>query len=211
MRTFDVADEIETARSLHHFVGRLGLGVAFGLLLPDVENRHAGIGDPQHALGIDRADQAVLVQHFGLAVDVQTHVQQQGGTSRYRRYERRNGGTDDSVDRFDDLHRTDHHRSRAAGRCEALDGTLGQVCESDRDARIRLLLECLGGVVAHLDDLGRGNDFETVGRTILSGEDRLDTFLVAEEYDLAVGADLCGCHDGSLYGGFRCEVAAHSV
>ena len=69
----------------------------------------------------------------------------------------------------------------------------------------------LGGVVAHLDDFGRRYDFKTVGRTIFFGKDRFDTLLVAEENDFTVGANLRGGHDGSFYGGFGCEVTAHSI
>ena len=76
----DIAS-LGVARKAWHLLGheRMRLDrevVALLLLLADVEHRHTRTLDAQHRLGVNRADQAVLVQHFGLAVDVQTHVQQ---------------------------------------------------------------------------------------------------------------------------------------
>lgn len=77
MRTFDVADEVELFGFFHQFIGRLALGVAFGFFLSDIQYRDPGIPDPEHSLGVNRTDNAVLSQYFGLAIDVQTYVEQQ--------------------------------------------------------------------------------------------------------------------------------------
>ena len=99
VRTFDVADEVELFGFFHQFIGRLALGVAFGFLLSDIQYRDPGIPDPEHSLGVNRTDNAVLSQYFGLAIDVQTYVEQQDFPARDGRSDRGDRGTYHAYDR----------------------------------------------------------------------------------------------------------------
>ncbi len=92
-----------------------------------------------------------------------------------------------------------------------MDGPFGEVTEPDGNRRIGLGLESLGGVVAHLDDLGRGNDVEPLGGATLRGEHGPDLLLAAEEDDTALGTDGLQRHDSALDRGLGSEITAHGV
>ena len=85
VRCLDVTHEIDAVVGLQQLVRGLGLRIALGLLLADVEHGYTGFSDPEHGFGINRAYQPVLRQHLGFAVYVQSHVQQQRGMPRHRR------------------------------------------------------------------------------------------------------------------------------
>ena len=85
------------------------------------------------------------------------------------------------------------------------------MAEPDRDARIRLGLEGLGRVVAHLDHLGGSNDSEPLGGTSLRSEHGLNFLFIAEQHDTAVRPDRIERHDGSLDSRFGCIIAAHGI
>ncbi len=99
----------------------------------------------------------------------------------------------------------------AAGAGETVDQPFSQVTESDRNARIRLLLERLGGMVAHLDHLGRRHDVETVGRTTLRSQNGPDLLFVAEQDDTALRTETFEGHDGPFDGCLGSVIAAHGI
>ena len=76
---------------------------------------------------------------------------------------------------------------------------------------IRLGLEGLGRVVAHLDHLGGRNDSEPLGGTSLRSEHGLNFLFIAEQHDTAVRPDRIERHDGSLDSRFGSEIAPHGI
>ena len=118
---------------------------------------------------------------------------------------------DNPLDRFHGVHRPDHHGARAAGTGKTVYGPFGQVTEAHRDAGIGLGLERLGGMVAHFDHLGGGNDIEPVGRTAFAREHGPDPRLVAEQYDTAVGPDRIECHDSPFDRSLGRIITSHGI
>ena len=91
------------------------------------------------------------------------------------------------------------------------DGPFGQVAETHRDAGVGLGLERLGGMIAHFDHLGSGDDVEPFGRTAFGREHGLDLRLVAEQYDTAVRPDRIECHDSPLDRSLGRIIAPHGI
>ena len=85
------------------------------------------------------------------------------------------------------------------------------MAEADGDARVGLLLESLGGMVAHFDHLRSRHDVETVGRAALLCEYLQDAIPVAEKHDPAVASHLLECHDGAADGSLGSEIPAHGI
>ena len=86
-----------------------------------------------------------------------------------------------------------------------------KVAKSHGDARVALRDEGLGGMVAHLDDLGGGHDIEVVGVALMLLEQSADTLLVAKKHDAAILANLLQCHHSTLYGYLGSKIATHGV
>ena len=106
---------------------------------------------------------------------------------------------------------TYHHGSRRSGAGETVDCALGQISEADGDTRVGFRLECHGGVVAHLDHVGRVYDRETIGRTILRSEALFDPALIAEKYYATLGVYGVECHDCALDYRLGSEITAHRI
>ncbi len=88
---------------------------------------------------------------------------------------------------------------------------LAQIAETYRNARIGLGLKGLGGMVAHFDHLGGGNDIEPVGRTAFAREHGPDPRLVAEQYDTAVRPDRIECHDSPFDRSLGRIITSHGI
>lgn len=167
-----------------------------------------GLAMPEYRRCVGRAYQRVLFEYLGLAIDVQTDVENQYRSSEYGRYRRRNRRTYDALNRLHGIHRTDHHRSRRTRARESVYRSLRQCAESDSDARIRLLLERLRRMVAHFDNLRGRDDVEAVVGASFGGNQFANALLVAEKHDAAVRTDCVESHHGSLDCGFGGEIAA---
>ena len=208
---FDVADEIEIVAVFHHLVGGFGLLVALLLLFSDVQQGDARVFLVHDPLRIQVADRTVLAQHFGLAIHVQSDVEEHHFATVDGRDDRRDGRADDSFDLLDGAHTADHHRPGAAGARETVDFLFHQVTEADRDAGIGFLAECLRRIVSHADNLGCRYDFERVGRAVLARQNLLDPDFVSEQDDFAVPADEAGRFDGTRHHRLRSIISAHCV
>ncbi len=92
-----------------------------------------------------------------------------------------------------------------------MDGSLGQMAETYRNARIGLGLKGFGRMVAHFDDLGRVYDVETLSRTPLGSQHGFDPLPVAEQHDPALRVHGPERHDGTLHRSLGSEIAAHGI
>ena len=128
--------EIEIGAFRHQFVSRFGLVISFFLFFPDIQQPDPGIAVFQYFPAVYRADDAVLIQYFRLAINIDAYVQKQCFSAFYGRNRRSNSGADDPIDLFDDMHAAYHHGAGAARAGEAVDFACFQMSKTHNNARI---------------------------------------------------------------------------
>ena len=168
---------------------------ALGLLLADIEQADAGVGDAERGAGVDLGHLGKLQQILGLAVCVGTHVAQYGLGDRAGDDACDAGALDAGNAAHDEGGRR-HARAGAACAEEALGPPLPHQAAAHDDAGVLLLAYGVGGVLAHLDDLSGCNGLaalvgscEGLDHVCRAGEDHLDVrcrgkgLLDAREHD----------------------------
>ncbi len=201
----DIALEPQ-ARGVEQLRGALDPGVALALLLPDREQRDARAGDPDHALGEDRAHLGVLEQvlrgRVGVGADVEED--QRPGVRDHLDGQGRSVHAGQASEAQD---RGGHAGAGMTGGDDGIGLTAADEVHRDEDRGVLLLAQGQGRMLVHADDLGGGHDRD-VGREV-RGE-TADDGLVADE-DQVVGGMRSGEVEGAGDDLGRAVITAHRV
>ena len=207
----DIADEVNVRVFLEELKRGLQQRGALALFLAQVHEAHFGPLDAQHVLRIQRAQLAELLQHFGLALGVGPHIEQNAEAAVQLGHEVGDGRAQHAGHGLHREHGPHQHGPRVAGRAKGFYGPALQQFVAHGDARILLLLEGFGRVFAHVDDLAGGHKFEGGPGRAGGGQQRLHGIGLANEDDAGLARQEVGGQQGTRHGGLGGEVAAHCV
>ena len=201
----DVALEMEVGR-VEQLGGALDAGVALALLLADRQERDARLGDPQHALGEDRAHPRVLDEVLGRRIGVGADVEEDHRALRGDHLD----GERRAIDAGQPAEAQDRGGHPGAGVTGGHDrvglAVLDQV-DRDEDRRVLLLAQRQRRMLVHADDLGRMDDRDVRGKR---PGDAADCRLVADQ-DHPVGGICPGVVEGPEDDLGGAVIAAHRV